>query len=129
MTGGAGSGATSEGFGFNYILPNNSYCETCVGCGTLFFFHKLNMAYQDAKFADQMENVLYNEILGAVDDQANNIAYPNPLSGGGRAPWTGVPQAVTAILRAPFWNCRSCGPTSAVPIPFYLESAYRQHAR
>ena len=81
VTGGAGSGATSEGFGVNYVLPNNSYCETCAGCGTLFFFHKLNMAYQDAKFADQMENVLYNEILGAVDDQANNIAYPNPLSG------------------------------------------------
>ncbi len=108
VTGGAGSGATSEGFGFNYILPNNSYCETCAGCGTLFFFHKLNMAYQDAKFADQMENVLYNEILGAVDDQANNIAYPNPLSGGGRAPWTGVPccygNFARTVLELPTWT-------------------------
>ncbi len=91
LTGGAGSGATAEGFGDNYILPNGSYCETCAGCGTLFFFHKLNLAYQDAKFADLMENVLYNEVLGAVDDQGSNIFYPNPLSGGGRDSWTGVP--------------------------------------
>ena len=56
VTGGAGSGATSEGFGDNYALPNSSYCETCAGCGTLFFFQKLNLAYQDAKYADLMEN-------------------------------------------------------------------------
>ena len=50
LTGGAGSGATAEGFGDNYVLPDSSYCETCAGCGTLFFFHKLNLAYQDAKY-------------------------------------------------------------------------------
>jgi uncharacterized protein len=108
LTGGVGSGATSEGFGVNYVLPNSSYCETCAGCGTLFFLHKLNMAYQDAKFADEMENVLYNEILGSVDDQANNIAYPNPLSGGGRAPWTGVPccygNFARTVLELPTWT-------------------------
>lgn len=108
VTGGAGSGATSEGFGENYVLPNSSYCETCAGCGTLFFFHKLNMAYQDARFADEMENVLYNEILGAVDDQAQNIFYPNPLSGGVRQPWTGVPccygNFARTVLELPTWT-------------------------
>ena len=108
LTGGAGSGATSEGFGDNYILPNSSYCETCAGCGTLFFFHKLNMANQDARYADEMENVLYNEILGAVDDQALNICYPNPLSGGGRQPWTGVPccygNFARTVLELPTWT-------------------------
>ncbi len=108
VTGGAGSGATSEGFGDNYILPNTSYCETCAGCGTLFFFHKLNLANQDARYADEMENVLYNEILGAVDDQATNICYPNPLSGGYRAPWTAVPccygNFARTVLELPTWT-------------------------
>jgi uncharacterized protein len=108
LTGGAGSGATSEGFGNNYILPDSSYCETCAGCGTLFFFHKLNLAYQDAKYADLMENVLYNEILGAVGDQATNIFYPNPLTGGGRDTWTGVPccygNFARTVLELPTWT-------------------------
>jgi hypothetical protein len=108
VTGGAGSGATSEGFGNNYALPDSSYCETCAGCGTLFFFHKLNLAYQDAKYADLMENVLYNEILGAVDDAGTSIFYPNPLTGGGRDTWTAVPccygNFARTVLQLPTWT-------------------------
>jgi DUF1680 family protein len=108
LTGGAGSGETSEGFGNNYSLPNGSYCETCAGCGTLFFFHKMNLAYQAAKYADLMENVLYNEVLGSLDDQANNIFYPNPLnSGAARSSWTGVPccygNAARTLFQMPSW--------------------------
>ncbi len=107
VTGGVGSGETSEGFGNNYSLPNNSYCETCAGCGTLFFFHKLNLAYQDAKYADLMENVLYNEILGSLDDAATSIFYPNPLTDGARATWTGVPccygNAARTLFQLPTW--------------------------
>ena len=35
VTGGIGSGETSEGFGANYSLPNNAYCESCANCGDL----------------------------------------------------------------------------------------------
>jgi DUF1680 family protein len=66
------------------------------------------MAYKDSRFADDMENVLYNEILGAVDDQATNIFYPNPLSGGTRQPWTGVPccygNFARTVLELPTWT-------------------------
>jgi DUF1680 family protein len=107
VTGGVGSGETSEGFGANYSLPNNGYCETCAGCGTLFFFHKLNLAWQDAKYADLMENVLYNEILGSLDDAASAIFYPNPLTGGTRQTWTGVPccygNAPRTLFELPTW--------------------------
>jgi DUF1680 family protein len=100
VTGGIGSGATSEGFGDNYALPNSSYCESCSSCGELFFQHKLNLAYQDAKYADLMENTLYNAILGSLDDQANNYYYQNSLtSGGARYPWHGVPCCVGNIAR------------------------------
>lgn len=36
LTGGIGSGETSEGFGPNYSLRNNSYCESCSSCGLIF---------------------------------------------------------------------------------------------
>jgi hypothetical protein len=37
LTGGVGSGETSEGFGPNYSLRQNAYCETCSSCGEVFF--------------------------------------------------------------------------------------------
>ena len=79
VTGGVGSGETSEGFGKDYSLPNNAYCESCAGCGELFFQHKLQMAYHDARYADLFEETLYNAILGGVDLEAQNFTYTNPL--------------------------------------------------
>ena len=66
------------------------------------------MAYRDARYADLMENVLYNEVLGSLDDQASNIFYPNPLnSGAARVPWTGVPccygNAARTLFELPTW--------------------------
>jgi uncharacterized protein len=36
VTGGIGSGETSEGFGPDYSLRNNAYCESCSSCGLIF---------------------------------------------------------------------------------------------
>ena len=64
LTGGIGSGETSEGFGPNYSLRNEAYCETCSSCGLVFFQYKLNLAYHDAKYADLYEQTMYNALLG-----------------------------------------------------------------
>ena len=58
VTGGVGSGETSEGFGPDYSLRNASYCESCSSCGEIFFQWKLNLAYHDSKYADLYERVL-----------------------------------------------------------------------
>ena len=42
VTGGVGSGETSEGFGDNYSLRNNAYCESCSSAGLIFFQYKMN---------------------------------------------------------------------------------------
>jgi len=100
VTGGVGSGETSEGFGPNYSLPNNAYCESCSGCGQLFFQHKLNRAYHDSKHADLFEETIYNAILGDVDLEGKNFTYTNPLdSGGARYKWHGCPCCVGNISR------------------------------
>ena len=86
VTGGVGSGETSEGFGPDYSLPNDAYCESCSSCGLIFFQYKLNLAYHDARYADRYEETLYNALLGSTDLDGKNFQYTNPLQGGLRYP-------------------------------------------
>ena len=100
VTGGVGSGETSEGFGGNYSLGNGAYCESCSGCGEVFFQHKLNLAYRDACYADLYEETLYNAVLGSVDLAGRNFIYTNPLdSSEARYPWHGCPCCIGNIPR------------------------------
>jgi uncharacterized protein len=100
VTGGIGSGETSEGFGPNYSLPNNAYCESCSNCGELFFQHGMNAIYHQSRFADLYAETFYNAILGDVDLKANNFTYTNALdSAEKRYPWHGCPCCVGNIPR------------------------------
>jgi len=108
VTGGIGSGETSEGFGRNFSLPNNAYSESCADCGELFFQHKMNLAYHEARYADLVEETLYNAILGSVDLAAKNFTYTNPLDQShARYPWHGCPCCVgnipRTLLMLPTW--------------------------
>ena len=108
VTGGVGSGETSEGFGPNYSLRHNAYCESCSSCGEIFFQHKLNMTYHDARYADLLEDTLYNALLGSVDLAGKNFYYQNPLdTRRGRYPWHGCPCCVgnipRTLLMLPTW--------------------------
>ena len=79
VTGGVGSGETSEGFGPNYSLRNASYCESCSSCGEIFFQWKMNLAYHDAKYVDLYEETMYNALLGSTDLEGKHFYYTNPL--------------------------------------------------
>jgi len=108
VTGGVGSGETSEGFGKDYSLPNHAYCESCAGCGEVFFQHNMHLTYQDARYADLYEETIYNAILGSVDLEARNFTYTNALdSSERRYPWHGCPCCVgnipRTLLRLPTW--------------------------
>ena len=74
LTGGVGSGETSEGFGPNYSLRNNAYCEACSSCGEVFFQWKLHLAYHDAKYADLYEQTLYMRFLVRLTRRAHNFS-------------------------------------------------------
>jgi DUF1680 family protein len=109
VTGGVGSGETSEGFGKDYSLPNaRGYCESCADCGEVFFQHRLNLAYHDAHHADLCEETLYNAILGSLDLDGRNFTYTNPLeSRGARYGWHVCPCCVgniaRTLLQLPTW--------------------------
>ena len=108
VTGGVGSGETSEGFGKEFSLPNNAYCESCAGCGEIFFQHRLLRAFADARYADLYEETLYNAVLGSIDLEGRNFTYTNPLdSDAKRYPWHGCPCCVgnipRTLLSLPSW--------------------------
>jgi DUF1680 family protein len=100
LTGGVGSVGSNEGFGPEYLLPNNSYCESCSNCGLLFFHWKMMLAYHDSKYASAYEDTLFNAILGDIDLAGKNFYYQNPLEGGfGRYAWHDCPCCVGNISR------------------------------
>jgi DUF1680 family protein len=100
LTGGVGSGETSEGFGPDYSLRNNGYCEACSSCGEIFFQWKLHLAYHHAQYADLYEQTLYNALFGAMDLAGTAFYYTNPLDANQqRAPWHNCPCCVGNIAR------------------------------
>ena len=109
LTGGIGSGETSEGFGGNYSLRNEAYCEACSSCGEIFFQWKMNLAYHNAKFADLYEETIYNALLGSTDLAGQNFYYDNPLvEDKARYPWHVCPCCVgnipRTLLMIPTWT-------------------------
>lgn len=108
VTGGIGSGETSEGFGPDYSLPHQAYCESCSSCGLIFFQYKLNLAYHDAKYADLYEETMFNALLGAIDLKGTVFNYTNPLVGGHRTAWHVCPCCVgnipRTLLMIPTWT-------------------------
>lgn len=109
LTGGIGSGETSEGFGGNYSLRNNAYCESCSSAGLIFFQYKMNLAYHDAKYADLYEETMYNALLGSLDLEGKNFLYTNPLSSAQpRYKWHVCPCCVgnipRTLLMIPTWT-------------------------
>ena len=107
VTGGVGSGETSEGFGPDYSLRNSAYCESCSSCGLIFFQYKMNLAYHDAKYADLYEQTMYNALLGATDLDGKSFCYTNPLVNTERTLWHVCPCCVSNIprtlLMVPTW--------------------------
>ncbi|MHB8969359.1 MAG: glycoside hydrolase family 127 protein [Pirellulaceae bacterium] len=108
VTGGVGSGETSEGFGPNYSLGHNAYCESCSSCGEIFFQHRMNLLEHDAKYADLYEQTLYNALLGSMDLEGKNFYYDNALDCGHRRyDWHVCPCCVgnipRTLLALPTW--------------------------
>ncbi len=109
VTGGIGGAASNEGFGPNFALGNDSYCESCSSCGMIFFQWKMGLAYHDAKFADIYEDTLYNALLGGLALNGKTFYYPNPLDARElRASWHIVPCCVgnipRTLLQMPTWT-------------------------
>jgi DUF1680 family protein len=87
VTGGVGAVANDEKFAADYVLPNNGYLETCASVGAAFFHQRMNVHTADARYADELERVLYNGALVGVAHDGRHYFYENPLEAKGHARW------------------------------------------
>jgi DUF1680 family protein len=102
VIGGLGAVAGHEGFGPDFVLPNNGYLETCAAIGAGFFHQNMNLAFADARYADELERVLYNGVLSGVSLKGDSYFYENPLEAGknrSRWAWHGCPCCPPMFLK------------------------------
>jgi len=74
----------------------------------IFFHWKMNLAYHDARYIDNLEETMYNALLGSVDLDGRNYYYTNPLDVSlQRSSWHVCPCCVgnipRTLLMVPTW--------------------------
>jgi DUF1680 family protein len=80
LTGGQGSRHRDEAFGDPYELPpDRAYAETCAAIGSFQWAWRLLLATGRAKYADEMERLLYNGIAASTAAGGTAFFYSNPL--------------------------------------------------
>ena len=80
ITGSIGSAANGERFSTDYDLPNHSsYSESCASIALAMFAKRMLEIKRDSKYADVMENALYNPVLAGISLEGNRFFYVNPL--------------------------------------------------
>ncbi|MFM2484892.1 glycoside hydrolase family 127 protein [Celerinatantimonas yamalensis] len=80
VTGGFGPSKENEGLTFDYDLPNQTaYAETCAAVALIFWASRMLGREPDARFADIMEQALYNGALSGISADGTHFFYDNPL--------------------------------------------------
>ncbi len=102
VTGGIGGFASNEGYGADYDLPNlTAYAETCAAIGLVFWASRMVNLECDSRYADVMEQALYNGVLSGVSLDGTRFFYENPLASTG------------AHHRQDWFGCACCPPNIA----------------
>ena len=95
LTGGIGPSRHNEGFTTDYDLPDESaYAETCAAIALIMWNHRLLQSAGDGKYADIIEQTLYNGFISGVSLDGSDFFYVNPLASYGehhRTPWFECP--------------------------------------
>lgn len=111
-----------EAFGRSYELPNaTAYNETCASVGNAMWNWRMLRLTGDAKYADLMENILYNSLLSAMSLDGKRFFYTNPLR------WHGHEHPLMsndAAERWSTWKCYCCPPQVARALAWLHQWAY-----
>ena len=87
VTGGVGAVHFDEKFGEDYFLPTDAYLETCAAVGAAFYSQKLNQLTADARYFDEFERSLYNNVLTGISLEGTKYTYQNPLNSDTHSRW------------------------------------------
>jgi DUF1680 family protein len=93
LTGGFGPSASNEGFTADYDLPNETaYAETCASVAMIFWAQRMLHLDLDGRYADVLEQALYNNALAGLSRDGEHYFYDNKLdSDGSHKRWTWHP--------------------------------------
>lgn len=87
VTGGVGAVHHDEKFGPDYFLPTDAYLETCAAVGAGFFSQRMNELTGDAKYMDEVERVMYNNVITGISLSGDKYTYQNPLNAHNHSRW------------------------------------------
>jgi DUF1680 family protein len=88
ITGGEGAVADGERFGADYYLPESAYLETCASIGAGFFSQRMNQLKADGKYMDELERIIYNNLLSGISLAGDHYFYENPLKATNHIRWS-----------------------------------------
>ena len=81
LTGAIGPARHNEGFTEDYDLPDETaYAETCATIGLIQWNHRLLQFSGESKYADVIEQGLYNGFLSSLSLDGRRFFYENPLA-------------------------------------------------
>lgn len=102
VTGGLGSNPAIEGFSAPFELPDkDGYAETCAAIGLVLWAQRMVNLSGDGRYADVLEQALYNGVLAGVSADGTSYFYGNPLASDGSA------------HRQEWFGCACCPPNLA----------------
>ena len=85
VTGGLGPSKFNEGFTEYYDLPNETaYAETCASVALIFWAQRMLNIELDGRYADVLEQALYNGALSGLSRDGEHYFYENPLASDGK---------------------------------------------
>lgn len=125
ITGGIGSAAKGEAFTADYDLPNDTaYAETCAAVGLFRFSHRMVLLENDARYADVMEQTLYNGIASGLALDGRSYFYVNPLEVVPEVCDANPTYAHVKYRRQAWYGCACCPPNIARTIASLGEYLY-----
>ncbi len=85
ITSGLGPAAANEGFTEDFDLPNETaYAETCASVALIFWAQRMLHLDLDGKYADVLEQALFNGALTGLSRDGQHYFYSNPLESNGQ---------------------------------------------
>ncbi len=114
ITGGVGGTSHGEAFSYPYDLPNDAaYSETCAAIALAFFARRMLQICPSSRYADVMEQALYNTVLAGMALDGKSFFYVNPLEVTPEACRRDSRLSHVKPVRQKWFGCACCPPNLA----------------
>ena len=125
VNGAVGSEKYGESFTFDYDLPNDTiYGETCAAIALGLFSYRMLFLDMNARYADMLENVLYNSIISGISLDGTRFFYVNPLEVWPQANNHRNDLTHGKVERQKWFGCACCPPNIARTIMSFGRNLY-----